>query len=81
MSTDQRYWFRAKRYGWGWGLPCSWQGWVVLLVWLAAFLAGVRFLPRWLPAHLAFMVVMVVLLLMVCYCKGEPPAWRWGDRQ
>lgn len=24
------YWFPAKRYGWGWGLPSSWQGWVVL---------------------------------------------------
>jgi hypothetical protein len=81
MNHDQRYWFRAKRYGWGWGFPCSWQGWVVLLVWFAAFLAGVRFLPRYLPAHLVFMVVMVVLLLMVCYYKGEPPGWRWGDRQ
>ncbi|HTS17465.1 MAG TPA: hypothetical protein VMP11_07825 [Verrucomicrobiae bacterium] len=28
--NDKRVWFRAKRYGWGWGLPCAWQGWVVL---------------------------------------------------
>ena len=26
-----RYWFPAKRYGWGWGLPAVWQGWVVLV--------------------------------------------------
>jgi hypothetical protein len=25
-----RYWFPAKRYGWGWGLPVTWQGWAVL---------------------------------------------------
>ena len=26
MSTnEQRYWIRAKGYGWGWGLPGTWQ--------------------------------------------------------
>jgi hypothetical protein len=82
MSNDQRYWFRAKRYGWGWGLPCAWQGWVVFSLWFAGFVIGTRFLlPRYLPAHLAFTVVMVGVLLLVCYKKEEPPAWRWGDRQ
>jgi hypothetical protein len=29
MNTNNpRYWFRAKRYGMGWGLPLAWQGWV-----------------------------------------------------
>jgi hypothetical protein len=24
MTMDeQKYWFRAKRYGWGWGLPIT----------------------------------------------------------
>ena len=30
-----RYWFPAKTYGWGWGLPRTWEGWVVLGVYLA----------------------------------------------
>ena len=21
-----RYWFPVKRYGWGWGLPGTWEG-------------------------------------------------------
>jgi hypothetical protein len=25
-----RHWFPAKTYGWGWGLPSTWQAWVVL---------------------------------------------------
>jgi len=33
-SNDPRYWFRAKRYGFGWGLPLAWQGWVFFLLWL-----------------------------------------------
>jgi hypothetical protein len=33
MDTNEKtVWFIAKRYGWGWGLPCAWQGWVVFAV-------------------------------------------------
>ena len=34
MKNKSIYWFPAKKYGWGWGIPCSWQGWIV-----AAFFA------------------------------------------
>ena len=30
MPRDDRYWFPAKRYGWGWGPPNNWQGWAVV---------------------------------------------------
>ena len=30
MTNHLIYWFPAKRYGWGWGLPSVWQGWVVM---------------------------------------------------
>ncbi len=29
MSDRPAFWFPVKRYGWGWGLPVRWQGWVV----------------------------------------------------
>lgn len=31
-ARNRKYWFPAKRFGWGWGLPSAWQGWVVLLL-------------------------------------------------
>ncbi len=82
MRQGDSYWFPAKRYGWGWGLPIRWQGWVVLLLWFAALLAGVYLLRggEHLPLRLAFIVVMVTVLTLACYLKGEPPKWRWGDR-
>jgi len=80
-NQDQRYWFRAKRYGWGWGLPLTWQGWTVLAVWFAAGIFGSRYLlPRRVGLHLIFVLVMILLLLGICYVKGEPPRWRWGDQ-
>ena len=77
--SDRRFWFRAKRYGWGWGLPSAWQGWVVLVAWIAAVTIGAAFLAgRHWVGYAAFMIVMSALLIAICYLKGEPPRWRWG---
>ena len=76
-----RYWFRAKRYGWGWGLPLTWEGWVVFAVWLGGFIAAVPSLrlSQHTSAHILFVVAMVAALVGVCYWKGEPARWRWGN--
>lgn len=74
------YWFPAKRYGWGWGPPQTWQGWLVLLIWLVILGAAALRLLRLHPiAFLSFAILMAGLLILVCYLTGEPPRWRWGD--
>jgi len=81
MDTNEKtVWFTAKRYGWGWGLPCAWQGWVVLAVWLG-LLCGAAFLtiPRHPALWIVSLVVLVAALFIVCLIKGETPRWRWGD--
>lgn len=80
-AKEQRYWFAAKRYGWGWGLPVTWEGWGVLMLWVVAFiLAGRYLIPHNMYAHLLFALAMVGLLLSICYLKGEPPRWRFGNQ-
>lgn len=67
MEQDRpQYWFPVKRYGWGWGLPVRWQGWVALALYFGSIYAGVRyFRPRDSVAW-----------------KGERPlAWRWGHQR
>jgi uncharacterized membrane protein YhaH (DUF805 family) len=82
QGRENRYWFPAKRYGWGWGPPTMWQGWAVLIVWFAAIaIAALLLLPAHLVAFLIFNLIMVVLLLFICYAKGEPPSWRWGESE
>ena len=34
MTEKKQNWFPIRRSGLGWGLPCSWQGWVVLLIYI-----------------------------------------------
>jgi hypothetical protein len=75
---SERYWFPAKRYGWGWGLPCAWQGWLVLATFVALLVAGsVLFPPKAdLVFFLGYVAVLGGLLFGVCWLKGEPARWR-----
>ncbi|WP_426396253.1 hypothetical protein ACN9M1_17085 [Ralstonia sp. R-29] len=82
MPTDSKdYWFPAKRYGWGWGLPARWQGWVVLAIYAVLLAAGIVGLRPGQASSIGFVVYVVgvsALLVLVCWWKGEPPRWRWG---
>ena len=80
MPPTPEYWFPAKRYGWGWGLPNRWQGWVVLIVYFALIGLTIRCAP---PDHhrltfFALIALYSLVLCAVCWLKGEPPRWRWG---
>jgi hypothetical protein len=81
MQTEPQYWFPAKRYGWGWGIPNTWQGWLVLAVFGALLAAGSVVLPpgREVGLYLAYVAVLSALLIGVCWLKGEPLRWRWGS--
>jgi len=76
-----KYWFPAKRYGWGWGFPSSWQGWTTLILYLVLVVGGIPFVqvPDGSVVYLAFTLVLTVCLIAICWLKGEPPRWRWGD--
>ena len=81
LPRDQA-WFPAKRFGWGWGIPLRWQGWVVLLAWIGALAVGATFLaPKGRGVYLLFLLGMTAALLAICYAKGESPSWRWGERK
>ena len=81
MPPESEYWFRAKKYGWGWGLPLKWQGWAVLIAFFVLLVVGNVWLLSPTKSPLLFLGYVVVLgaaLVGVCYAKGEPPKWRWG---
>ncbi len=76
-------WFPAKRYGWGWGVPCTWQGWAVLITYVGLIvLASIIVRPdlhmKW---WFACIIGLSLLLIVVCWWKGERPSWRWGDKK
>jgi len=80
VTATPRYWFPAKRYGWGWGPPKVWEGWVVLVAFFALLAAGgIVLLPQNSPLlFVAYAALLCVVLIAVCWVKGERPRWRWG---
>ncbi|KXK00872.1 MAG: hypothetical protein UZ17_ACD001001924 [Acidobacteria bacterium OLB17] len=82
MDTPRRYWFRAKRYGWGWGLPATWEGWLTFAIFIALFVLLLKFFPP--PEHTFTFVLgtlaLIIALIAVCFAKGEPPKWHWGRK-
>jgi hypothetical protein len=79
-NDDDGYWFAAKTWGYGWGLPSAWQGWVALLVYIALLTATLA-LPTTTLSRLTGAVIVTVAFIAVVVWKGERPAkWRWGRR-
>jgi hypothetical protein len=80
-SDHPRYWFPAKRYGWGWGPPVTWEGWIVLASFFALVVAGIFLVPpqQSMPAFVGYVIALTVVLTAICWLKGEPPRWRWGN--
>ena len=75
-----QYWFPAKRYGWGWGVPSTWQGWLTLLLFIATVVFdGILFAGRNWPAYSISLAGALAALIAICLWKGEPPRWRWGN--
>ena len=82
MPDSPKYWFPAKQYGWGWSLPVCWQGWTVFAAYIVLMMAG--FFVSALQEHhwwvLAYVSVVTASYSGICWWKGEPPRWRWGDK-
>lgn len=77
MASPKRYWFPAKEFGVGWGVPQVWEGWLVL----AAYVAGIALVHHFLPlagdprGFAAGIGGLTALLMLVCWLKGEPIGW------
>jgi hypothetical protein len=75
-----RYCFPANRYGWGWGLPVTWEGWLVLVAYLGLMVSAARLCPPE-KSEMGFVAAVVALsagFVAICWWKGEPARWRWG---
>lgn len=83
----KRYWFKRKRYGWGF-TPSTWQGWVVVVGYVVVIVAMI---PAFLDAPEAverreaalfflFTFLATFGLVKICFLKGPAPRWRWGRK-
>ena len=69
-SSKTRFWFAAKRFGIGWGIPVTWQGWATVIAYAALLSAGMTKLPTG-ESRLLCLILLSVALIAVVVWKGE----------
>ena len=81
-GTADGAWFAPKRFGYGTGLPISWQGWLACLVYAATVtLAALLLAERTVTGFVAVMIVATAAFLYVCATKTRGGwKWRWPGR-
>ena len=69
-------WFAPKRYGYGSGLPISWQGWAVTILFLA-IVFGVTFTFEDKPLVILATVVLSAIAMLFIAARTTKGGWRW----
>lgn len=77
-------WFKPKRYGYGAGLPCSWEGWVLLVGLFAAIMvipkAVGAFAPPKLVPLLWFGITTALIIVFAAIARAKTEGgWRWRN--
>ena len=74
------YWFKRRRYGYGW-TPSTWQGWLCVAVFLAATILPIPLLGDSTTAtalYLAWTLLALAAFLALTIAKSPTARWRWG---
>jgi hypothetical protein len=78
--SDGPEWFAAKRYGYGAGLPITWQGWLSTILFMAAAIAvGANFGDRPLVAVAILVPLTIVFMVIAARTTKGGWRWRWGE--
>lgn len=74
--SENREWFAAKRYSYGAGLPIAWQGWALLLGFIALVIAAGLFIPYTLIGYISAIVILTIPFLIIT-ARTTRGGWRW----
>lgn len=69
-------WFAVKKHGYGVGLPIAWQGWALLIAYLAIVNVSAFMLPT--VIFLSVLTIVTIAFLGITYVKSNEK-WRWRN--
>lgn len=73
-------WFRARRYGYGAGLPIAWQGWALLGAWLLLVVLVGTALEEHPTLGFALLLPATITLIIISARRTRGGwRWRWGE--
>lgn len=71
-------WFRAKRFGYGAGLPFTWQGWALFSGHMVMIL-GIAFALQDKPFVLVPVVMLLAFAPFPIYAARTEGGWKWRN--
>lgn len=77
MMDEDDVWFEQKRFGYGAGLPVKWQGWALLLGFIAVIVGLNAFLRDRHPALLVAIILLTTVPVVVIAARHTRGGWRW----
>ena len=78
--SDGPEWFAPKRFGYGAGLPISWQGWALTIGFIAVAVAiGLVFRAEPVIFIAAIAPFLVAFLVICARTTRGGWRWRWGE--
>jgi hypothetical protein len=83
-ATKSDYWFKAKQFGWGWGLPANTSGWLTFGVYIVVVVlletSFFRFDQITTSSAVLRLVAPTIGLVYIVVKKGEPTKWSWSKK-
>jgi hypothetical protein len=73
---DDPEWFAPKQFGYGAGLPIAWQGWALLIGYIALIALISLLIPYSVLGYLSVMTMITVPFLVVV-ARTTRGGWRW----
>ena len=77
-KQPNQYWFVAKKYGYGWGLPLVWQGWVALIGCLFVGLAPLMYITTFYKGDTYCQGIIARGISVSCDPKVATPVYMLG---
>jgi len=82
----KRFWFKRKRYGWGWR-PATWEGWLVDFSYVILLVCIFSYIDRYshsasdtLIGVIVPMLSLTIVFILITWLTGERLRWQWGKR-
>lgn len=76
-NAKHGWWFAPKRFGYGAGLPIAWQGWALLLGFIAVVSVLKLALADRHPALVVALAVIAAIPVIVLSARHTRGGWRW----
>ena len=75
--SDEADWFAPKKFGFGSGLPITWQGWAVTIAYSAAVIAAaLTLMPRH-PLVTVGVIAPATLVFLILCAQHTRGGWKW----